>query len=61
MGDLLGIPTPICPYCSSNLIQITAAFDPVTYEIEMYLIDNATCADCGALLTAPTPSDLPAA
>jgi len=26
----------------------------------MYLLDNASCADCGALLTAPTPADLPA-
>ena len=61
MGDLRGIPTPICPYCSGTLFNITASFDPVTYEIEMYLIDNATCAGCGALLTAPTPNDLPAA
>ncbi len=61
MGDVRGIPTAICPYCNSNLLQLTVAFDPETYEIELYLIDNATCADCGALLTAPTPSDLPAA
>ena len=60
MGDIRGIPTPICPYCESTLINITASFSPENYEIEMYLLDNASCADCGALLTAPTPVDLPA-
>jgi|GEM_PF-486068 hypothetical protein len=60
MGDIRGIPTPICPYCESTLINITASFNPENYEIEMYLLDNASCADCGALLTAPTPADLPA-
>jgi hypothetical protein len=59
MGDIRGIPTPICPFCQSNLINITASFNPETYEIEMYLLDNATCSDCGAFLTAPTPADLP--
>jgi hypothetical protein len=61
MGDIRGLPTPLCPYCNSDLITITAIFDPETYEISMYLLDNASCADCGALLTAPTPEDLPAA
>ena len=61
MGDLRGIPTPICLYCGGNLLNITVAFDPSIYEIEMYLIDNAKCATCGALMTAPTPTDLPAA
>jgi hypothetical protein len=59
MGDIRGIPTPICPFCQSTLINITASFNPETYEIEMYLLDNATCSDCGAFLTAPTPADLP--
>lgn len=61
MGDIRGLPTPICPYCSSDLITITVKFDPETYEISMYLLDNANCGNCGALLTAPTPGDLPAA
>jgi hypothetical protein len=61
MGDIRGVPTPLCPYCNSDLITITAIFDPETYEISMYLLDNASCAECGALLTAPTPEDLPAA
>ena len=57
MGDFRGIPTPVCPACGGNLIQITARFDPDTYELDMYLLDNAQCAICQALLTAPTPSD----
>ena len=61
MGDIRGIPTPVCPYCESTLMNITASFNPENYEIEMYLLDNASCSDCGALLTAPTPEDLPAA
>jgi len=58
MGDIRGLPTSICPYCSSDLINLTVSFVPETYEISMYLLDNATCADCGALVTAPTPEDL---
>jgi hypothetical protein len=42
-------------------MKITAAFCPHTYELEMYLLDNAQCAECDALLTAPTPIDHPAA
>jgi hypothetical protein len=61
MGDFRGIPTPICPACGSNLIQITASFDPLSYEINMYLLDNAKCANCDALLIAPTPADYTAA
>ncbi|MBM3722300.1 MAG: hypothetical protein FJW49_03240 [Actinobacteria bacterium] len=61
MGDIRGLPTPICPFCHSDLITITVKFDPDSYEISMYLLDNATCSECGALLTAPTPEDLPAA
>lgn len=57
MGDFRGIPTPMCPACGSNLIQITASFNYQTYEIDMYLLDNAQCAGCGCLLTAPTPLD----
>ncbi len=42
-------------------MEITASFNPDTYEIEMYLLDNARCAMCQADLTAPTPIDHPAA
>jgi hypothetical protein len=61
MGDFRGIPTSACPACGSHLIQITASFCPHTYELEMYLLDNACCALCHSLLTAPTPIDHPAA
>ena len=57
MSDFRGIPTPICP-CGSELLRITANFDTETYEIIGYLIDDANCAECGALLTAPTPLDV---
>jgi hypothetical protein len=61
MGDFRGIPTPVCPACGGTLIRITASFDPDTYELSMYLLDNAQCAGCQALLTAPTPADCSAA
>ena len=56
MGDFRGIPTCACPTCGSRLLEITASFSPDTYEIEMYLLDNARCAMCQSHLTAPTPS-----
>jgi hypothetical protein len=61
LSDYRGIPTCACPACGSTLIQITAAFNPQTYELDMYFLDNACCAQCNALLTAPTPIDHPAA
>jgi rRNA maturation endonuclease Nob1 len=57
VSDFRGIPSAACPACGSNLIQITASFNYETYEIDMYLLDNAECAECGSLLTAPTPLD----
>jgi hypothetical protein len=54
--DLRGIPTAACPNCGSTLFNINASFDVETYEIEMYLLD-CKCAECGSLLTAPTPPD----
>ena len=49
--DFRGIPTCACPVCGSHLLEITAAFCPETYEIEMYLLDNARCAMCQTHLT----------
>jgi len=54
--NLRGIPTAACPNCGSTLFNINASFDVETYEIEMYLLD-CKCAECGSLLTAPTPPD----
>lgn len=59
MGDIRGLPTPICLYCNSKFFNVTVQFDPETYEISMYLLDNSTCSECGALVTAPTPADFP--
>jgi hypothetical protein len=56
--DLRGIPTALCPSCGCDLINVTVRFDPDTYEICLYLLDNASCGSCGSLLTAPTPVDL---
>jgi len=61
MGDFRGIPTCACPACGSHLLEITASFSPDTYEIEMYLLDNARCAMFQAHIAAPTPVDHPAA
>jgi hypothetical protein len=57
MSDYRGIPSPVCP-CGSNLFRLTATFDDETYEISGYLLDDATCAECGSLITAPTPLDV---
>jgi hypothetical protein len=57
--DVRGLPTPVCPCCGSGLLKITASFDVETYELDMYLLDNAECANCKCLITAPTPLDHP--
>jgi hypothetical protein len=59
MVNLRGIPTPVCPCCGSSLLRVTVQFDPDTYEVEMYLLDDAECVDCKCLITAPTPLDHP--
>jgi hypothetical protein len=50
-----GIPTTCCPMCGTNIFKILVTFDE-NYDIEQYLL-NAECAECGTLLTAPTPLD----
>lgn len=57
MMDARGIPTSECPECGGNLIRIDAIFDE-EYEVAWYQLD-ASCSQCGCLLTAPTPLDLP--
>ena len=59
--DARGIPTPQCPSCASTLLKLTVKFDPETYEIDLYFLEDAECAVCGTLVTAPTPLDLPGA
>ncbi len=48
-----GIPTHVCP-CGSRLFKVGCMFED--NEISLWFTD-AECADCGALLTAPTPAD----
>lgn len=55
--EMRGIPTPECPFCGSNVLVVKAVFDE-DYELSLYLLD-CECAECGALLTAPTPLDHP--
>lgn len=55
--DFRGIPTAQCPICSCNLLNIMVQFDTETYLPVLYTLD-ASCAECGTLLTAPTPLDL---
>lgn len=59
MFNSRGIPTAACPCCGSALMRITAQFDAETYELISYLLDDAQCAECNCLLTAPTPLDHP--
>lgn len=58
MIDIRGIPTTQCPICKCKIFNIKAQFDPVDYEIGLYLLDGS-CSNCGALITVPTPLDHP--
>ena len=51
--DLRGTPTHEC-ICGCNIFNIKAIFDD--YEIATYFLDME-CANCGTLVTAPTPLD----
>lgn len=55
---MYGIPTAECPFCSSYWFICKVSWDPETYTLGMYALDME-CMGCGALLTAPTPLDLP--
>lgn len=57
--DLRGLPSPVCPCCGSTLLRLTVEFDPQTYEIAGYLLNDAKCVECHCLITAPTPLDHP--
>jgi hypothetical protein len=56
--SMYGIPTAECPFCECRWFSIKAMFDPDEYTVAMYALDME-CMACGALLTAPTPLDLP--
>lgn len=55
--DARGVPSPVCPNCGCMLLRITVQFELDNYEISGYLLDDAECASCGCLITAPTPID----
>jgi hypothetical protein len=57
LQEMRGIPTPVCPFCDSNIFLVKAIFDE-DYSLSLYMLD-CECAECGALLTAPTPLDHP--
>ena len=54
--DARGIPTNACPKCGGNIITVDVIFDD-EYTVSYYMYD-AKCAQCGTLLTAPTPENL---
>lgn len=56
MIDARGVPTCACPNCGCLLFNAVVQFDPADYEIGMYFLD-ASCRDCGTLITLPTPLD----
>jgi hypothetical protein len=51
--DLRGTPTHEC-VCGCNIFNVKVIFD--NYEIATYFLDME-CANCGTLVTAPTPLD----
>lgn len=51
--DLRGTPTHEC-ICGCNIFNLKVIFD--NYEIATYFLDME-CANCGTLVTAPTPVD----
>jgi hypothetical protein len=51
--DLRGTPTHICP-CGCNIFNLKVMF--FENEIAQYFLDME-CANCGSILTAPTPVD----
>jgi hypothetical protein len=54
-ADYRGNPTLECP-CGSNLLISCAVWDPETRLPGLIMLDGM-CANCGALLTLPTPID----
>lgn len=57
MIDFTGLPSPICPNCSSNRFLTWIALDE-DYEIGIYATDGA-CFDCGTRYSIATPLEHP--
>jgi uncharacterized Zn finger protein len=58
MMDARGLPTRVCPECGGENFLVNVVFDDA-YDICFYQCDTAECIECGTLITAPTPLDLP--
>jgi hypothetical protein len=56
--DYTGIPSPVCPNCSSGRFVTWIVVDPQDYEIGMYGI-NGKCYNCDTKYTIGTPIDSP--
>ena len=52
--NLRGIPSSVCLNCGHLVFQVGCMFED--NEISLWFT-NAKCADCGALVTVPTPVD----
>ena len=52
--NLRGIPSSVCLNCGHLVFQVGCMFED--NEISLWFTD-AKCADCGALVTVPTPVD----
>jgi Zn ribbon nucleic-acid-binding protein len=56
--DYRGIPSSVCPNCSSRKFMTWIVIDPDDYEIGMYGTDGE-CAQCSTQYTIATPIDSP--
>lgn len=56
--DASGLPTPICPNCSSEWVMIPVKFCQNTYTIIQYGLEGI-CFSCNSKLTVCTPLDIP--
>ena len=52
--NLRGIPSSVCLNCGHLVFQVGCMFED--NDISLWFTD-AKCADCGALVTVPTPAD----
>ena len=52
--DARGVPTHACPNCGCRIFKVKAIFDD--WDIAMWFTEGS-CADCGTLVTVPTPVD----
>lgn len=52
--DARGFPTHACPNCGCKIFKIKAMFQD--FEIALWFTEG-NCAECGTLVTVPTPVD----